>query len=69
MDGGVGLAASRVFRSHDDPDFVTDHHQIADEGVTKAGAAQWSSDESKEASRQQGWVQGDTYVSNTVGKS
>lgn len=56
----MGIVASSVFRNFDDPDFVTVHHQFADEDVAKTAAAQWSSDEYKDAMRQQGWGQADT---------
>ena len=49
-----------MFRNVDDPDFVTVHHQFADETAAKALANQISNDEYKEYERQQGYIQVDT---------
>ncbi len=56
----MGIVASSVFRNVDDPDFVTVHHQFSNEDAAKAAAAQWNSDEYKEASRQQSYSQVET---------
>ena len=57
----VGISASTMYRDLDDPKVVTVLHQFADLDAAKATAAQWGSDEAKEAWRDEHWLEVDTF--------
>jgi quinol monooxygenase YgiN len=56
----VGIVTSTMYRDVDDPNVVTVLHHFANEDAAKTTAAQWSSDEAKDAWREEDWVQIDT---------